>query len=112
MSSYFDAKSNGVIEASERFRKDAEGFMSAVEEIEKALIADVVLAVGDREFPNDLREKAMSLIANWHIGVYAGLEPRAKAVEFTKSMRMSELIERMHALFHEVAQRPSPRHHF
>jgi hypothetical protein len=104
MSSYFDEKSARVIEASGRFT-DGEGFIQAVAEIEQEMIPDIVMVCGDRQFPEDLREKAMSLIANWHVGVHAGLLPLNKAVEFTKCMRMSELVERMHSLFHEVASR-------
>lgn len=85
--------------------RPGDNFINAVAEIETELIRDVTLAVGDREFPADLREKAMSLIAQWHVGTHAGLAPMQKAVEFTKAMLMSELVDRMHSLFHEIASR-------
>jgi hypothetical protein len=102
MSSYFDEKSRrvGELECSQE-----EDFIASVAEIEQQLIQDVVLVAGDRQFPQDLREKIMCLIAEWHVGHYAELEPRPEAVKFVACMRMSELVERMHGLFHEVARR-------
>lgn len=100
MSSYFDEKSRRVAEASASSR-----FVEEVIRVEQEVIQDVTLVAGDREFPQDLREKAMSIIAIWHIGTYAALVPRPEAVEMVTVMRMSELVERMHSLFHEVASR-------
>lgn len=104
MSSYFDAKSFAVSEAA-RQTVSAEDFIYQVADIERRLIEDVTLVVGDREFPSDLREKAMSLIARWHVGEHAGLQPTGEALEHIEVLRMSELVEEMHNLFHEVAQR-------
>jgi len=107
MSSYFDHKSTEVSDASEQFSMPTQrdNFIQAVAEIEQQLINDVTLIVGDREFPADLREKAMSLIAQWHVGTHASLAPREEAVRFVAACRMSDLVERMHSLFHEVASR-------
>lgn len=106
MSSYFDEKTHRVSEASgERTRNDDQSFLRAVIAIEQELIADVILAVGDREFPADLREKAMGLIARWHVGTHASLAPTEEAVYYATTMRSSELLDSMHSLFHEVARR-------
>jgi len=104
MSSYFDEKSHRVACASSQFRSN-HAFIGVVADIEQDLIRDVVLVAGDREFPADLREKVMKTIAEWHVGKYAGLEPRQEAVRTAEIMRMSELVEHMHSLFHEVASR-------
>lgn len=104
MSSYFDAKTYASMEASKNATSD-EDFIQQVAEIERGLIEDVTFAVGDREFPADLREKAMGLIARWHVGTHAGLNPSEEALNYVKAVRMSELVEEMHSLFHEVARR-------
>lgn len=102
MSSYFDNLSRQVSEVP---REPVETFISAVAVIERSMIDDVVLVAGDREFPNDLREKIMSAIARWHVGTYAGLEASPKAKDYVVSLSMSELVETMHSIFHEVASR-------
>jgi hypothetical protein len=79
MSSYFDDKSKRVSEAGESFRGDDQSYLRAVADIESELIHDVTLAVGDREFPADLRERAMALIARWHVGTFATLPPLEEA---------------------------------
>lgn len=104
MSSYFDKKSAEVAEASDLFSSERT-FIDAVADIEATLIKDVTLVVGDREFPSDLREKAMSLIAQWHVGSHAGLPPMTEAVQYLAVARCSELVDRMHSLFHELATR-------
>lgn len=104
MSSYFDAKTYAVSEASDKATSD-EDFVQQVAEIERRLIEDVTFTVGDREFPSDLREKAMSLIAQWHVGTHATLAPRDEAIQYLITCRISDLVERMHSLFHEVASR-------
>lgn len=105
MSSYFDDKTIRVSEAGDAFRGDDSSYLRAVADIESELIHDVTLAVGDREFPSDLREKAMALIARWHVGTFATLPPLPEARTRCIVMRMSELVEEMHTLFHEVASR-------
>jgi len=105
MSSYFDDKTYRVSRASDEAGKCGADFIAAVVIIEQEVIRDVTLVAGDREFPDDLREKAMSIIANWHVGKQNGLEPVQKAVEYATFMQMSELVEKMHTLFHEVASR-------
>lgn len=105
MSSYFDDKTRRVSEAGDSFRGDDESYLRAVADIEAELIHDVTLAVGDREFPADLRDKAMALIARWHVGTFATLRPLQEALTRCIVMRSSELVEEMHSLFHQVASR-------
>jgi hypothetical protein len=99
MSSYFDQKTHEVSEL------PAQTLLAGTTEIEREMINVIVLVVGDREFPADLREKAMRLIAQWHVGSYAELPPRQEAIDFLLSTHDSELVMSMHSLFHEVASR-------
>lgn len=101
MSSYFDNLSRKVSEVP---REPSDSFITAVAAIERSMIDDVVLVAGDREFPPLLRESIMSAIAKWHVGTYAGLEPTPKAKEYALSLCMSELVEHMHDIFHQVAR--------
>jgi hypothetical protein len=97
MSSYFDRRTRLVSEASSKFGDDAGNFLKAVAEIEQEVIADVQALIADREFPVDLRVKAETIITNWHVG------ESSKANEYVLVLRMSELVEKMHDLFHQVA---------
>ncbi len=108
MSSYFDSLAREVRESSERYFRcetGEPGFEADVIAIEQRLISDVTLCTGDREFPDDLRQKALGLIAQWHVGVHASLKPRNKSLDWLRSLRSSRLVEEMHSLFHEVARR-------
>lgn len=100
MSSYFDNLSSLV---SQIPQSSDEAYIFAVAEIERTMIDDVVMVAGDREFPEALREKIMKAIAKWHVCTYAELPPHPKAIEYLLSLRMSELVETMHGIFHEVA---------
>lgn len=103
MSSYFDTKSREVDNVPREPKTD---YIRAVATIERSVIDDVVLVAGDREFPADLREKIMGAIAKWHVGNYPEtLPPNSKAIDYLLSLHMSELVETMHGIFHEVASR-------
>ena len=106
MSSYFDAKTREVSEASDANRNDDTAFLTAVANIEAEMIRDVSLVAADREFPADLREKIVGLIVRWHVGTSSPLTPMsAKARDYALCVRSSELVETMHSLFHEIASR-------
>ena len=93
MSSYFDSAAREV----------ADDFDSIIG-VEKRVISDVLLVTGDREFPDDLREKIVGLIAVWQYECAKNL-PATKGREHSDALRYSALIERLHDAFHEVAQR-------
>lgn len=104
MSSYFDNLSSQVGYASEHFR-DPEKFREAVATIEQHLIDDITIITGDREFPEDLRQHALNLIANCHVGNAPHLPARQEAIDYLTAVRSSTLIESMHSLFHTLASR-------
>lgn len=106
MSSYFDALSREVSEAADRFGfEDTEQFLAEVVAIEERMYQDVVLVTGDREFPDDLREKILGVLAT--VAVYQpGRVPMpSRARELVTRTRYSRAIEDVHDLFHEVARR-------
>ena len=66
---------------------------------------DVILCTGDREFPDELREKIMTVIAQKGVYVLSGLPPTEDACAQALAMRYSELIEDLHSAFHALASR-------
>lgn len=104
MSSYFDALAREVREIADR-KPPTSILLEEVKVVEERLYHDVTAITGDREFPDDLRQKAMGILA-----VHSIYQPRlvpipAKAVEWILACGYSRAIERMHDLFHEVASR-------
>jgi hypothetical protein len=93
MSSYFDAKSRALAEVA---GADDETFLANLEAIEAALIADVNLATGDREFPDDLRERIQGLIATCRAfdppGFAGSANPRMKEKATTVVVGLKETI--------------------
>jgi hypothetical protein len=103
MSSYFDEKSGRVHDIAVQSRT-AEAFLDPLAVIEAEVIAEVTLNAGDREFPSDLRERILAVIATQRVESVVPDVP-------TKGRRMAEiglyspLIEDLHSLYHEVAHR-------
>ncbi len=101
MSSYFDAKSREVAEAADLPNGE---FLEKVYEIENELFDDVTWITGDREFPDDLRERARRIqVVKGVVG--AGPGCNQKAITRVLAYRSSRAIEDMHDLFHVVAGR-------
>jgi len=99
MSSYFDQLNNRVV------GEDVDGVIH----VEQEMIREVLLVTGDREFPEDLRQKAVALIGTWAVEskleeFVPGIGP-SPGVKHFKVMGYSRLIHEMHSLFHEVASR-------
>lgn len=112
MTAFWDDLRNQVREASDF--SDAE-FVERVLDIETEVIRVVSLTTGDREFPDDLRQKIQSIIAVNAIdfgryiipgGLVELANERAKAWLLT--MRYSIMLEELHMAFHLVAQRRHP----
>lgn len=61
MSSYFDNLSRAVYEAAQN--ESDESFLESVVQIEAGLYRDVTQLTGDREFPDDLRERILGVLA-------------------------------------------------
>jgi len=104
MTSYFDEASHAVGEIPRDLPN--ESFLEAIAAIEKPIIECVSLNTGDREFPDDLREKIQSVIAVWAIYQRSPeLKPTERAVDWALTMRSSELVEVLHSAFHALAGR-------
>lgn len=124
MSGYFDDATREVREVWEGMRcssqehVDAMGkarldeqFIQLVGDIENRIIKEVNLDTGDREFPEDLRERIQTIIAVWNINwptrpeSIPAAEWHAKGREWLLTLRLSNLIDRLHDAYHDVARR-------
>jgi len=101
MSSWFDDWDREVQEI--EGIESVAGFMTALVAIEKPRVEAINLVTGDREFPDDLREKIQGHIALWAIS--GSLPATDRAWEYATSTRCSRLSMELHDDFHEVARR-------
>ena len=104
MSSYFDSLTRRVAEAAEQFKTD-EAFLTAVVDIEGELFRDVTAITGDREFPDDLREKMMGCLAKKSVYSPGDMPMSEWAKIRVLGIRCSRAINDMHSLFHDLARR-------
>ena len=106
MSSYFDSKVKMISDYSRDVNGDFGKLRERVETIEEVMGTEVSLVTGDREFPDDLREKIMGLLATQAVyEVVSDLPPTRKALEYLKATHTSVLLDSLHSVFHEVARR-------
>lgn len=103
MTGYFDDASRAVRDVPRTLSEDA--FIAAVAAIEEPIVRDVTLNTGDREFPDDLREKILGIIATQAVYSHAGLPPTEDARWTVITMHYSSLIEALHSAFHALARR-------
>jgi len=104
MSSYFDAWDREVSAIADE--PDDDTFLARLAVIETPHIKRISLICGDREFPHDLREKAMRILTQYAVGtVSAHIPPTDHAAQWARTMRSSEVCTRLHSLFHEIGQR-------
>lgn len=94
MSSYFDQLAREL--------RDGE---RDVHDIERQLYCDVTYITGDRQFPADLRERAMGLLACNCLFRIDEIDPPQAAVRYFTIAGGSRALEELHELFHEVARR-------
>ena len=93
MSSYFDSAAANVL-----------GDFTSIVTVEDQVIKDVSAISDDREFPDDLRVKILGAISLLRYD--NGPEKPATAGRRNSDlMRRSALIERLHDIFHTLAQR-------
>lgn len=92
MSSYFD-------HAQSTIRNDFQSISTVEAQIKK----DVLLVIGDQEFPDDLRQKILGIIATQQYDSPVG--PPTKGHQISEMMRYSELIDQLHSAFHNVARK-------
>ena len=100
MTSYFDEASHNISECS---HLPDDRFLDQVADIENSIIRDVNLVTGDKQFPDDLREKIQTCIAVRAYNYLGYVNEKAK--EWILYVRSSRMIDSLHSLFHEVAGR-------
>ena len=98
MTTYFDDKVREVT--------SHDGDPQAVfDHVEAPMIREVSQATGDREFPDDLRERIQGIIATDSLADTEGrLIPR-HALDMFRVSGHSTLVSTLHTAFHEVARR-------
>ena len=102
MTSYFDKLSAEVIDGPDTHPE----LVAHVAAIEARVWKTVTLLTGDREFPDDLREKILGAFAKhsvWQPSPSLPRNERAEARLYPGGP--SRLIEELHDLFHDVACR-------
>jgi hypothetical protein len=102
MTAYFDDRDRRISVEGKGLPDDR--FLLLVEEVEAEVIHQVNLLTGDREFPEDLRERFQRCIANKRCKTLPGLPP-TDARQYCLALRHSELLSYLHSLFHELAGR-------
>jgi hypothetical protein len=104
MTSFFDDYDREVTEASQQ---DDKSFLSHLGSIEEGLIKWIYLCCGDRQFPADMRERIMGIIAVHRIELGCKCAPSEdtndNAVEYAKATRSSKLVSELHSAFHKLA---------
>lgn len=105
MTSYFDERVSQINEAASVWGPSHKNFMEVVETIEQDVIETVNLCTGDREFPDDLRQKIQAVIAMWTITTIGSVPPRTDAVKFVKITAASCLLSELHSCFHILVGR-------
>jgi hypothetical protein len=103
MTAYFDDLRREVHELS-RVHPGADDFLEAVAVIEARVLATVRLVTGDREFPDDLRERILGHAAVLAVDFVPGLPP-TRGRDVARACRFSPLLEELHDDFHAVARR-------
>lgn len=102
MSSYFDSWKREVHNAAvscEGFDGD-EYFLESLQAIEKAYVRVINLVTGDREFPDDWRERIQGAIAVYGVSI---AHPNPVMLDKDKVRRHSSLCEVLHNDFHQLA---------
>lgn len=101
MTTFFDTRTRDVADLQNYDLSDAT-WLRLVAWVERPVINLVSIVVGDREFPDELRERLLGIIAV-HTLVDDVLEPSEATREMALTCRTSELLSRLHSAFHDVA---------
>lgn len=99
MSSYFDHWSADVRNAAMVATND-DDFLYLLVRQETARVQTINLVTGDREFPDDFRERIQAAIAIYGVSID---NPSPEIVKRARARRHSELCVRLHDDFHELA---------
>lgn len=82
-----------------------ESYLASMRSVEEPLVRAVLLNAGDREFPDDLRQRILTVVAMRGIFSPSGITPMEEARKFTLAMRYSRLVVDLHTIFHGLAAR-------
>ena len=118
MTDYFDSAvrevRQGIAQAEmlnpSKMAQEPHEVVRAAAVVEGRVVRDVLLCTGDREFPNDLREKVLSTLTLKALVDYGGhlrvgVNRNEDAEDYLVTCRESELLGDLHSLFHELARR-------
>ncbi len=111
MSNYFDDLDKQVHQINFQFEGDVydvNAFVEEVARLEDKVIEVISLVVGDREFPDDLRQRILGIIAIHRLRGIPDVDKggfHAVARGFTEQLRRSALFSQLHSAFHDVARR-------
>jgi len=108
MSSYFDEINREVRTIAQFTKEDSEAFLNELMRLEGHMKDDCLQLAGDRETPDDIRQKIIETIALHEIRYEGGefLGDKTGACEATRTAvacRYSQLVTEMHSLFHTIA---------
>lgn len=99
MTEYFDAANRDISERVRAHQGDSNAQLAVIEMVEARVIEDVNAIIEDREFPEELREKARAYLAQ------AIKNVSGEGRKYARTMKCSMMIDRLHSLFHELARR-------
>lgn len=103
MTAYFDDLRREVADFP---AEDPANWIQQLGDIERRVVQEVQLVTGDREFPDDLREKILGAIATKTVYDLSDVVTASKdAVAYATCTKCSDLLETLHSLFHQVANR-------
>lgn len=88
-------------------RRITHGDLEDAIQSEALVIQDVNLVCGDREFPDDMREKMMQTIAVGQMAPTYGYDgfKNSRAIEYFKITHSSRMVIELHGLFHVLAEK-------
>lgn len=102
MSYYFEDVAAEIAEAAARYTSD-DAFLLHVADLEGDVWQVVSLCVGDREFPDEFRQEALSISAIHTVRpIAAGIEPLADTVAHARAGRWSPMVSKLGDLFARV----------
>jgi hypothetical protein len=100
VTSYFNEYESAVRDLS-RIEQNNELFVRDLSVIEADVVAMVSLVTGDREFPDEWRERIQGCIACQRL--YINDIPNQQAIGYARTVRASSLLADLHSLFHRLA---------
>lgn len=108
MSSYFDTASAKIRDTWDDLNgQPVNEILNTIRKIESGVISEIIIIAGDREFPDDLRKEICECIANNAIIPESlsacGFMTRGQGL--SECLKQSQLVEKLHDIFHKVAQR-------